>query len=265
LALGAVVGVSGFLAWASFKQHNGVPSAICATSRQPLAFVDPPAYARPFVNWRPLPPALDLQSGPDGTAVWTDGTLHPGATAERGIRALNVGDRDTANHMADALMAHADGVRFPYRFDFPQEHEKAPWTSMFAQGLALVLFTWLDRPEAPAIAGTITPDAGGWFEEYPGSSPVVDGHIFAALGLYEYAHASGDKRAERRALDAIELVRAQVGVFVTSSGVWYDLQHEQRLGALYPSIEIEQFSWLSAITGERCFDDVARAVLAGHG
>jgi len=265
LVLGLVIGVAGTGAVLAYGAPDR-PSTICSTSTTPLAFREPPPHLAPFSDWLPLPPALELPYV-DGMPVWTDGSFHPGEAVADGIRALNAGDRTEAERLVDVLMAHAAGATFPYRFDFgaPPWTQKAPWVSAYTQGLATVLFTRLGRPEAAAIAATLVPNAAGWYEEYPGAPVVVNGDIFAALGLYEYGHATGDQASLRKSLAAIALVRAHIGDFLTTRGIWYDLGHTQRISPPYYQTLTDEFSWLAGITGESCFNDVAVAVVYGHG
>lgn len=107
---------------------------------------------------------------------------------------------------------------FPYQFDFTVQGDvdyvaEAPWYSAMAQGQALSLFTrladatgdarWREAADATFAGflvephpdepwGTWVDDTGSlWLEEYPrwpasSSSRVLNGHIFAALGLYDY-------------------------------------------------------------------------------
>lgn len=117
-----------------------------------------------------------------------------------------------------------DGARwFPYRFDYVlhQMYDMpAPWFSGMAQGLGLSLLTRMyevtgDKSYANAahqVFASFTEDATAdrmflnededhnlWFEEYVAAayppSHVVNGHIYALFGLYDYALEFDNKEA----------------------------------------------------------------------
>ncbi|NLG21021.1 MAG: hypothetical protein GX555_06245 [Actinomycetales bacterium] len=140
-------------------------------------------------------------------------------------------DRAAAN--ASALLAgaesDADGALwFPYRFDYELHQDRdllmeAPWYSGMAQGQGLSLLVrlheemgeerWLAAADS-VFASFGTDHAAGephftlvdecghlWFEEYVDDlvepTHVVNGHIYAMFGLYDYAQAYGSPEAER--------------------------------------------------------------------
>ncbi|EWM64626.1 mucin-5AC [Micromonospora sp. M42] len=115
---------------------------------------------------------------------------------------------------------------YPYEFDFPRCAQMpvihAPWFSAMAQGQLLSLFTRLaavtgeqkwrqaaDRTFASLLLPPQTglpwaswvDDAGHlWFEEYPltpgvTGERVLNGHIFALYGVYDYWRHTSDQRA----------------------------------------------------------------------
>jgi hypothetical protein len=251
----------------AFWVINGrTESPICADAHDKLVFVSPAPSDAPYANWHSISvegirPRVNLDAA--GLPVWSDGTFHPTAATVLGLHAVAGGDRETAEHMAAGLLEHRDGGWFPLNFPFDYWHQAAGWRSQITQGLALSVFTRLgDLESAAQIAPTIVPNDRGWLEEYPGQSPILNGHIFAALGLWDYWTATGDRDAGARALAAIDVVRRNLGTFFTSGRVWYDLEHRQRMPAAYRSVYVEQFTWLKAITGEQCFQDAIDATLA---
>lgn len=140
-------------------------------------------------------------------------------------------DRAAAN--ASALLAGAEtgpegALWFPYGFDYEVHQDKdllleAPWYSGMAQGQALSLLVRLHeetgqerwRTAADAVFASfggdhalgephfaLVDDCGHlWFEEYVDDlvapTHVVNGHIYAMFGLYDYARAFDNPEAER--------------------------------------------------------------------
>lgn len=139
---------------------------------------------------------------------------------------------DRAISNAEELLAGAtwegESLWFPYLFDYRLKGDDsmalpAPWYSGMAQGQALSLMTrlyeetgddrWLTAAEG--VFAAFTPEFGDstpafsrtaagclWFEEYvaEGLPPtaVVNGHIYAVFGLYDYARLTGDTAAIER-------------------------------------------------------------------
>ncbi|MDJ0312972.1 D-glucuronyl C5-epimerase family protein [Arthrobacter sp. H35-D1] len=119
-------------------------------------------------------------------------------------------------------------IWFPYRFghDVKTLRLGAPWHSGMAQGMMLSTFVNLyeatgDKYWKKMAAGTVKSfdqpkvESGPWFtnvieedgkkfvfyEEYPAlaeeqNTQVVNGHIYALYGLYDYYRITGDKRIE---------------------------------------------------------------------
>ncbi|UNX56229.1 D-glucuronyl C5-epimerase family protein [Georgenia sp. TF02-10] len=136
-------------------------------------------------------------------------------------------DRAVANAEAllDGAEERAGALWFPYGFDYQLHDDEAqtltaPWYSGMAQGQALSLFVrlhaetdddrWTDAADATARTFDARPGEGGpwfahvvdghlWFEEYVDDAvaptQVVNGHIYAAFGLYDYATRTGDPDA----------------------------------------------------------------------
>jgi hypothetical protein len=133
-----------------------------------------------------------------------------------------------AQRLIDRRVESRDGWYFPYDFDFAVHGDltqtlKAPWYSAMAEGQALSAFTRLFevtgdpawKAAADATFATLDADpvvdqpfvswvsATGdlWLELYPrwpvqNSERVLNGHIYAAFGLYDYAQLTGSTRAK---------------------------------------------------------------------
>ncbi|GGS28628.1 D-glucuronyl C5-epimerase family protein [Actinokineospora fastidiosa] len=132
-----------------------------------------------------------------------------------------------AQRLVERRVLSDGGWYHPYPFDFslhglPGATMRAPWFSGMAQGQALSLFTrlhqvtgeqwWRDAAEAtftsfrnaPAqgLPSVVDIDSAGylWLEEYPrwptaDSDRTLNGHVFAAFGLYDYHQLTGDPLA----------------------------------------------------------------------
>lgn len=165
----------------------------------------------------------------------------------------------------------------------------APWWSGMAQGEALTVFSRLAKiqPENPVWrqaadatfasflqrpAGDGTPwathiDTGHlWFEEYAGNQPplnVLNGHVFAIFGLYEYYALTGDGTAAAyidggatTILDNMPLFRAEGGISYYCAQLNYCHSSNWQNGDYHP-IHISQLRALARITGDSRFADWA--------
>ncbi|GAV05488.1 hypothetical protein RvY_15613 [Ramazzottius varieornatus] len=137
------------------------------------------------------------------------------------------------------------------------EAELAPgWYSAMAQGQAMSTLTRaykrtgqmkyleaavraLDLFKKPSSEGGITAvfmDKYEWYEEYPTtpSSFVLNGFIYALLGLYDVSHVSTGgyrKRARQLFDEGVVSLKALLPLFDTGSGSSYDLRHFTLKGA----------------------------------
>lgn len=148
-------------------------------------------------------------------------------------------DRETALAAVQALARRAErwhgGVdslqslhaAWTYAFDWPVfgRRLRAPWISAMAQGLAMSALVrayrlcgeraYLDLALAaaapfrvPVAAGGVRAELNGrpFYEEYPvvGGSLVLDGSLFALLGLYDVWAATGDEGVRRLFEDGVD-------------------------------------------------------------
>jgi hypothetical protein len=134
-----------------------------------------------------------------------------------------------AQRLIDRRVESRGGWYFAYDFDFAVHGDtsqtlRAPWYSGMAQGMALSAFTRLyqatndpawkaaaDATYASLDNGPVEGEPFGswvsstgdlWLEEYPRwpvetSERVLNGHIFAAFGVYDYAQLTGSADAMR--------------------------------------------------------------------
>lgn len=156
---------------------------------------------------------------------------------------------------------------------------RAPWVSALASGNAIsaLLRGWEVLEEARYLdAATVayrglheaqsdrplTVRRGGclWYEEYPAADPlhVLNGHIYAALGVLDYARVSGDETAMDRWRGAVRAVEVNLDSF--DLGYWstYDLRFREPASRHYQkNIHIPLLQLLAELTGS----DVIRSVV----
>lgn len=159
---------------------------------------------------------------------------HPVAYAQYGISALMEYQRTGESVWLSRAIRHGERLVqmrversgaywFPYRFPWTYDRRtlSAPWYSGMAQGQALSLFvrlgdvtgearwttaadrTWQSFPQAytrSAPWSSLAIDRHLYFEEYAGDEPpllVLNGHLFALFGLYDYWRDTGNPEVAR--------------------------------------------------------------------
>jgi hypothetical protein len=156
-----------------------------------------------------------------------------------------------AQKLIETADRHDGGLYFAYPFDFPlggqkKETIRAPWWSAMGQGQALTLFVRLyeltgkerwrraadktfatldDRGPRSAPWSTYVDKRGYlWFEEYAGTTKpllVLNGHMFAIFGLWEYHRLTGSDKAERLFDGGTTLLREYLPLFREDGDVSY--------------------------------------------
>jgi hypothetical protein len=257
LAAGAVL--AGVLAYPTYRSATAPETPACELS--------------PVIALKRLPASEPFTRRVDPTSpVIFEETVHPGATAHKGLSLLASGDRGSAVAMLELLKSAAvevDGFTLlPYRFDFTTGPivMSAPWYSAMDQGQALSLAVRLGditfaRQLLPALTGpspvTRAVPAGLSLEEYPSDppNPVLNGAVFATYGLYDWWVATGeDEGALRAALTAIRL--DLVAYRRPGAMPWYDFAHGIVIPSSYVSVYDEQMTALAAMTGDPCFAEM---------
>jgi len=156
---------------------------------------------------------------------------------------------------------------------------RAPWCSALGSGNALsaLLRGWemlgdpvyLEAAEAAyhglhrprdRMALVLEDGAELWYEEYPATPPlhVLNGHVYALLGVADYARVTGDPEADRRWRKAADTVARNLGAF--DLGYWsgYDMRTREPVSVHYhKNIHIPQLRILGRLTGRPEFDRVA--------
>lgn len=199
-------------------------------------------------------------------------------------------DQSVAN--AELLWAHVesqDGAAwFPYPFDFalagdPDHVIHDPWYSGMAQGQALSLFSrlyeetgeerWEDAAEQTFASflvekrddgpwATMIDEQGRlWFEEYAGDTEplkVINGHVFAMWGLYDYYRATGERDAAQLFQAGATTVRQAFDEFRVPGETSFYCVHERCQIPLwqnekYHMVHANQLEGIGKITGEDDF------------
>lgn len=156
---------------------------------------------------------------------------------------------------------------------------RAPWVSALASGnsISALLRAWevfgesryLTAAEAAYVglhrARTemrLVEEAGDelWYEEYPADPPmrVLNGHVYALLGVLDYARVSNDAIAHARWRRAAATLLAHIDEF--DLGYWsaYDLRWREPAMIHYQkNIHVPQMRILAALTGKTKFADIA--------
>ncbi|WP_448003839.1 D-glucuronyl C5-epimerase family protein [Agromyces bauzanensis] len=179
--------------------------------------------------------------------------------------------------------------QYDWNWTYYERTLTAPWWSGMAQGEALAVFSRLAviRPENPfwreaadhTFASFLQRDTGDgkpwstlidgdhlWFEEYAGDQPpllVMNGHVFAIYGLFEYFVLTGDETVAAyidggatTILESMPLFRAEGGVSYYCSQADYCRSPDWQNQSYHP-IHISQLRTLGRITGDERFSQWA--------
>ncbi len=198
--------------------------------------------------------------------------------------------------LLDSSIESDGAIFFPYTFDFPlygleELTLHAPWWSGMAQGQILSALVRAyeatgderyreaadrtfasfaprsveDWPITEPAVSFVDGDGVLWLEEYSGDlepAYVLNGHLFAVFGLYDYWELTGSEEAARMIDGAATAVAHYLPEFRNASGElsWYGLTikpNPRGLHAKYHRIHKEQLRVLADMTGERLFSDYA--------
>lgn len=167
------------------------------------------------------------------------------------------------------MMSH-DNPKYPWLV--------APWTSALASGNAIsaLLRGWellgderyrraaelgYMGMHEPATKLTLQTSEQLWYEEYPAQEPlhVLNGHVYALLGVLDYARVTADVEAERRWQRGAATLLNHLERF--DLGFWscYDLRFREPVSLHYQkNIHVPQLQILAALTGEARFSEMAQ-------
>ena len=220
---------------------------------------------------------------------------HRAGGSTRDLKQAIVNARDAARRGRDGFA--------PYPFDFALHGEAdntihAPWYSAMAQGQLLSLASRLAHdtrdeqfhrfgltlfgtladehrhdalPDSPWVTFV---DSEGmlWFEEYAGDVEpmrVLNGHLFAMFGLYDWWALTGSAEAERLFARGAETVLHYANrLRVVGEASWYGMRVQHTRVAQSPKyhrIHISQLQHVAAMTGDDRFLQVADAFASDIG
>lgn len=226
---------------------------------------------------------------------------HPVAYAQYGISALMEYEATGEQLWLDRAVRHAERLAeirterdgawwFPYLFPWTyyQRTMTVPWWSGMAQGQALSLFTrlaeatgdtrwsdaahstWLSflQPREAGVPWSTMVDSGHlFFEEYAGNQPpllVLNGHVFALFGVYDYWRMTGDAEAARYIDGAATTVLAIMPLIRNPGGVSYYCvqavycQSPLWQNSAYHAIHSWQLDTVARLTGDARFSEWAQ-------
>lgn len=167
-----------------------------------------------------------------------------------------------------------------YDFDLDFYGPKAPWISGMAQGQGISLLLrihqlqpndlYLDisqrafraflHPVAEGGVCAAYPDGATVFEEFTTNPPslVLNGHIFALIGVYDYAQFFGDTTAKELFEETVSGLKRNLRRYDT--GFWnrYDLHPTNRLASpMYVRVHVRLLHILFDLTGDPFFQNYA--------
>jgi D-glucuronyl C5-epimerase C-terminus len=192
-----------------------------------------------------------------------------------------------AQRLLDVATTSRGALWFPYPFDWANHRNRndmmlAPWYSQMAQGAALMLFSRLHRvtgegrwrsrakktfkgfllpPRLEQPWGVFVDGAGYlWLEEYPKDPPMraLNGHIFAAFGLFDYIRETGDERALEVWDGALATVRVYASEFRQPGGPSLYCLRVRKRSSTYHRAHIDFLDHLAKQSGDSFFGDQAR-------
>ncbi len=182
-----------------------------------------------------------------------------------------------ASKLRSLAVDQRDAWWLPFRYDYPPAGMRAPWVNAMTQGLAISFFVRLYRvtddvihlkaarrvfrsflrPQRQGRLWVSHVDARGylWLEHYPGPGPdmVLNAHMHALFGIYEYWQVTEDPKARRVLEGAITTMRDNATRFRRPGGYsLYDLVARTR-HAKYHKIHIWQLRLLASISSDPWF------------
>lgn len=202
--------------------------------------------------------------------------------------------RREVNRLVREAVTTRDALYYPYRFDFPlggdtSDMMVAPWYSAMAQGQVLSalvrLFEATDderlrepmqltfesflrlREEGEPWTVFVDEDGYLWFEEYAKDPPmrVLNGHIFAMFGLYDYHRLTSHSLAAKLFRGGAATVARYGADFRDPGGISrYCLRVPSIRNEKYHLIHQEQLRLLTAMTDDPSFARLADQLAADH-
>lgn len=190
--------------------------------------------------------------------------------------------KKTARWLADNFQNwRGDMGAWVYDFDLDFYGPKARWISGMAQGqgISLLLRVHQVLPEdrflqitqqayqtflKPISEGGVLsyfPDGSLIFEEFPTVPPshVLNGHLFALLGIHDFAEFWNDKPAKELFNLAVNGLKENLHRYDTGYWNLYDLHPSHRLASpMYIKVHVQLLSILAELTGDAHFQKISR-------
>jgi heparosan-N-sulfate-glucuronate 5-epimerase len=161
-------------------------------------------------------------------------------------------------------------------FDYPSYGVTKPWVSAMAQGQGLSVLarayvlteniSYIDVAEKIILAFQVEMSVGGvrytdsngvWFEEYADvgapSSKVLNGFIYALLGLYEYSFETNNSKGWTFFKEGTETLSNNIYRYDSGSWSYLDLLYYNTASLSYHKTHIEQLRTLYELTGDEIF------------
>ena len=162
-----------------------------------------------------------------------------------------------------------------HHFPMPVYHLQPPWVSAMAQGegISVLLRAWqltedetylrtahlafksFEYHQRNGGVQNIDEDGNIWFEEYPSNPPghVLNGFIFALLGLWEYYKVTGNTSAKN--LWENGLLTLEKNIQKYDCGYWtiYDQYTKHVVGQKYHDLHVQQMKVLYELSGKGIF------------
>jgi hypothetical protein len=290
------------LAMAIATLTPSVAAAGAAPGTHRISIVDVCPEALPWTDDAPLSlPARKPRDEQGVPMIIVDGQRYyrPGALAINGMKRLDAFRDDGDPRQLQQALLQAERLRelalhrrgadwLPFWYDYPEAGQRAPWFNAMVQGLALSFYVRLgrvtgdpvhlvaargvfrsfqrqDRDRTPWVAYV---DGAGhlWLEHYPRRRPdhVLNAHLFALFGIYEYWQVTRSVAVRSVLRDAIRTMQQNAGRYRRPGGLSrYDLVNGTT-SPKYHAVHIWQLGLLADISGDRSFARLARQLADDH-
>ena len=176
-----------------------------------------------------------------------------------------------ADWLVENLQEHRSGHAWVYDFDLDFYGPKAPWISGMAQGEGISLLLRIQQIDhkkqysnsaklafSPFLkkvpdggVQTNLPDGTIIFEEFPNDPPshVLNGHIFALLGIFDYAQFFCNSEAMEIFNEACDGLLKNLNRWDTGYWCRYDLHPTRRLASkMYMKVHVQLLEILYGLT-----------------
>jgi len=183
---------------------------------------------------------------------------------------------DEFMRIASWLVKNQQNGRWEWRIPIPALDMRPPWISAYTQCYAISVMLrayqetrnrkyleaarkamhWVKRSIKNGGV-TFFSRTGAWLEEYPNPntpSHILNGHLAAMLGVWDYYRVTGDPGAKRLFDAAANAVKADIGKY--DLGYWFVYSRLNRvdvINASYMNYVAKNLDVLGAITGDSFF------------